>query len=247
MATVEGHRVLVGNERLLTSQGMDTSALETDADRLSGEGKTPMYVAIDGQPAGLLAVADTLKESSAQAIKTLSEMGIDVWMITGDNTRTAEAIAQQVGINSSHVMAQVLPEQKAAKVKALQEEGKVVAMVGDGINDAPALAQADVGMAMGTGTDIAMEAADVTLMQGDLLKVVEAIQLSRATMRTIKGNLFWAFAYNIVGIPLAAGLFYPFFGWLLNPIFAAGAMAFSSVFVVTNSLRLRNFKPTLLS
>lgn len=247
MATVEGHSVLVGNERLLSSQGMETSALETDALSLSSEGKTPMYVAIDGQAAGLLAVADTLKESSVQAIKILSEMGIEVWMMTGDNKRTAEAIAQQVGINSSHLMAEVLPEEKAAKVKALQEEGKVVAMVGDGINDAPALAQADVGMAMGTGTDIAMEAADVTLMQGDLLKVVEAIQLSRATMRTIKGNLFWAFAYNIVGIPLAAGLFYPFFGWLLNPIFAAGAMAFSSVFVVTNSLRLRNFKPTLLS
>ena len=245
MATVDGHRVLVGNERLLTSQGMDTSGLEKDADRLSGEGKTPMYVAIDGEPAGLLAVADTLKESSVQAIKTLQKMDIEVWMITGDNTRTAEAIAQQVGIQPTHVMAEVLPEQKAAKVKALQEEGKVVAMVGDGINDAPALAQADVGMAMGTGTDIAMEAADVTLMQGDLIKVVEAIQLSRATMRTIKGNLFWAFAYNVLGIPLAAGVFYPFFGWLLNPIFAAAAMAFSSVFVVTNSLRLRNFKPTL--
>ena len=245
MATVEGHRVLVGNERLLTSQGMDTSALEADADRLSGEGKTPMYVAIDGQAAGLLAVADTLKESSQDAVAILEAMGIEVWMITGDNTRTAEAIARQVGINPSHVMAEVLPEQKAAKVKALQEEGKVVAMVGDGINDAPALAQADVGMAMGTGTDIAMEAADVTLMQGDLIKVVEAIQLSRATMRTIKGNLFWAFAYNVLGIPLAAGVFYPFFGWLLNPIFAAAAMAFSSVFVLTNSLRLRNFKPTL--
>ena len=242
MATVEGHSVLVGNERLLTSQGMDTSALEADAGRLSGEGKTPMYVAIDGQAAGLLAVADTLKETSPDAIAILEAMGIEVWMITGDNTRTAEAIARQVGINPSHVMAEVLPEQKAAKVKALQEEGKVVAMVGDGINDAPALAQADVGMAMGTGTDIAMEAADVTLMQGDLIKVVEAIQLSRATMRTIKGNLFWAFAYNVLGIPLAAGVFYPFFGWLLNPIFAAAAMAFSSVFVVTNSLRLRNFK-----
>ena len=247
MATVEGHRVLVGNERLLTSQGMDTSALETDADRLSGEGKTSMYVAIDGQAAGLLAVADTLKETSPDAIAILEAMGIEVWMITGDNKRTAEAIARQVGINPEHVMAEVLPEQKAAKVKALQEEGKVVAMVGDGINDAPALAQADVGMAMGTGTDIAMEAADVTLMQGDLIKVVEAIQLSRATMRTIKGNLFWAFAYNVLGIPLAAGVFYPAFGWLLNPIFAAAAMAFSSVFVVTNSLRLRNFKPSLHS
>ena len=245
MATVEGRNLLVGNKRLLTSQGMDTSSLEADAQRLSGEGKTPMYVAIDGEPAGLIAVADTIKERSVQAIKTLSQMHIDVWMITGDNRRTAKAIAQQVGINASNVMAEVLPEQKAAKVKALQAEGKVVAMVGDGINDAPALAEADVGMAMGTGTDIAMEAADITLMQGDLIKVVEAIQLSRATMRTIKGNLFWAFAYNVLGIPLAAGVFYPFFGWLLNPIFAAAAMAFSSVFVVTNSLRLRNFKPSL--
>ena len=247
MATVEGRNLLVGNKRLLTSQGMDISSLEADAQRLSGEGKTPMYVAIDGEPAGLIAVADTIKERSVQAIKTLSQMHIDVWMITGDNRRTAKAIAQQVGINASNVMAEVLPEQKAAKVKALQAEGKVVAMVGDGINDAPALAEADVGMAMGTGTDIAMEAADITLMQGDLIKVVEAIQLSRATMRTIKGNLFWAFAYNVLGIPLAAGVFYPFFGWLLNPIFAAAAMAFSSVLVVSNSLRLRNFKPTLLS
>ncbi|HEX8683526.1 MAG TPA: heavy metal translocating P-type ATPase [Ardenticatenaceae bacterium] len=245
VATVDGRQVLVGNPALLASRGVDAAPLEGDAARLSGEGKTPLFVAVDGEAAGLLAVADTLKESSPRAVATLEAMGVEVWMMTGDNARTAAAIAQEVGIAPNHVLAGVMPDQKAAKVKALQEEGKVVAMVGDGINDAPALAQADVGMAMGTGTDIAMEAADVTLMQGDLLKVIEAIQLSRATMRTIRGNLFWAFAYNVVGIPLAAGLFFPIFGWLLNPIFAAAAMAFSSVFVVTNSLRLRNFKPTL--
>ncbi len=246
-ATVEGRRVLVGNARLLAAQGVDAAPLEAEAARLSGEGKTPMFVAVDGQAAGVLAVADTLKESSRRAVATLEGMGIAVWMMTGDNRRTAEAIAREVGIAPEHVMAEVMPEGKAAKVRELQEAGRTVAMVGDGINDAPALAQADVGMAMGTGTDVAMEAADVTLMQGDLLKVIEAIQLSRATMRTIRGNLFWAFFYNVVGIPLAAGLFYPFFGVLLNPIFAAAAMAFSSVFVVTNSLRLRGFQPTLVN
>ncbi len=244
-ATVEGRRVLVGNARLFATQGVDAAPLEAEAARLSGEGKTPMLVAVDGQAVGILAVADTLKETSRRAVATLESMGIQVWMLTGDNRRTAEAIAREVGIAPEQVMAEVMPEQKAAKVRDLQERGRIVAMVGDGVNDAPALAQADIGMAMGTGTDVAMEAADVTLMQGDLLKVIEAIQLSRATMRTIRGNLFWAFFYNVVGIPLAAGLFYPFFGVLLNPIFAAAAMAFSSVFVVTNSLRLRGFKPTL--
>ena len=242
-ATVEGREVLVGNARLLAASGVETAALAGEAERLSGEGKTPIYVAIDGAPAGLLAVADTLKESSARAVATFHKMGVEVWMLTGDNRRTAEAVAREAVIAPERVLAEVLPDEKAAKVKDLQAQGKVVAMVGDGINDAPALAQADVGMAMGTGTDVAMEAADVTLMQGDLLKVVEAIQLSRATLRTIRGNLFWAFAYNVLGIPLAAGLLYPAFGLLLNPIFAAAAMAFSSVFVVTNSLRLRGFTP----
>jgi P-type Cu+ transporter len=244
-ALVEGRRVIVGNPRMLASEGINSEGLDSMAERLSADGKTPMYVAIDGTPAGLLAVADTLKDTSPRAVRTLQQMGIEVWMITGDNRRTAEAIAREAGIPADHVMAEVLPEQKAAKVKALQDEGKIVAMVGDGINDAPALAQADVGMAMGTGTDIAMEAAEITLMQGDLVKVIEAIQLSRATMRTIRGNLFWAFIYNVLGIPLAAGVLFPFFGWLLNPIYAAGAMAFSSFFVVTNSLRLRGFKPRL--
>ncbi|MDQ4075459.1 MAG: heavy metal translocating P-type ATPase [Chloroflexota bacterium] len=246
VATVEGRRVLVGNPRLLAAEGVESAVLEAEAVRLSGEGKSPMYVAVDGEPAGVLAVADTLKETSRRAVATLEQMGIEVWMMTGDNAQTAEAIARHVGIAPQHVMAEVMPEQKAAKVKELQEAGRIVAMVGDGINDAPALAQADVGMAMGTGTDVAMEAADITLIQGDLIKVIEAIQLSRATMRTIKGNLFWAFFYNVLGIPLAAGLFYPFFGVLLNPIFAAAAMAFSSVFVVTNSLRLRGFEPKLV-
>ena len=245
-ATVDGRRLLVGNAALLAAQSIDSTPLANDAARLSSEGKTPIYVAIDGEAAGLLAVADRLKASSRRAIATLEGMGVAVWMLTGDNQRTAEAIAREVGLPAERVMAEVMPAQKAAKVAELQGKGHVVAMVGDGINDAPALAQADVGMAMGTGTDVAMQAADVTLMQGDLLKVIEAIQLSRATMRTIKGNLFWAFAYNVIGIPLAAGLFYPFFGILLNPIFAAAAMAFSSVFVVTNSLRLRGFRPSLV-
>nr|WP_290665129.1 heavy metal translocating P-type ATPase [Ardenticatena sp.] len=245
-ALVEGHDVLIGNARLMVTEGISIDDFTAESERLAQEGKTPVFVAIDGRPAGILALADTVKESSRRAVQTLQQMGIEVWMMTGDNKRTALAIARELGIPESHVMAEVLPEQKAAKVKALQAQGKIVGMVGDGINDAPALAQADVGIAIGTGTDIAMEAADVTLMQGDLLKVVEAIQLSRATMRTIKGNLFWAFFYNVIGIPLAAGALYPFTGMLLNPIFAAAAMAFSSVFVVSNSLRLRNFKPTLV-
>lgn len=242
-AIVDGHTVLVGSSKLMTARQVRLDGFEDTAARLSGEGKTPMFVAVDGEPAGVLGVADTLKETSCRAVETLKAMGIEVWMMTGDNARTAQAIAREVGID--HVMAEVAPEEKAAKVKELQAQRKVVAMVGDGINDAPALAQADVGMAIGTGTDVAMEAADITLMQGDLMKVVAAIQLSRATMRTIKGNLFWAFFYNVLGIPIAAGALWPFFGILLNPIIAAAAMAFSSVFVVTNSLRLRSFRPNL--
>ncbi len=245
-ARVDSREVVIGNDKLMVDQKVNTVALDKLAQKLAGEGKTPMFVAVDGQAAGLIAVADTLKVEARAAVQALQKMGIDVYMLTGDNERTAAAIAKQVGI--TNVIAQVLPEQKEQKVRALQAEIKgntkrVVAMVGDGINDAPALAAADVGIALGTGTDVAMEAADITLMRGDLRGVVTAIQLSRATMRTIYVNYFWAFAYNVAGIPIAAGLLYPFFGILLSPIIAAAAMAFSSIFVITNSLRLRNFKP----
>jgi Cu+-exporting ATPase len=241
-AVVDGRTVLVGNERLMAEEGVALDGLSGEAADLSALGRTPMYTAVNGHAAGVVAVADTLKDNSVEAVAALHQLGLEVYMLTGDNRRTAQAIAAQVGID--HVLAEVLPEDKAAKVKELQAQGKRVAMVGDGINDAPALAQADVGIAIGTGTDISMEAADVTLMRGDLMGIVTAISLSKATMRTIKGNLFWAFAYNTAGIPIAAGALYPLFGLLLNPIFAAAAMAFSSVFVVSNSLRLRRFRPT---
>ena len=244
-ARVEGRAVLVGNRLFMEERGVEGSLPEAEATRLSSQGKTPMYVAVDGRAAGLVAVADTLKPNSAAAVRELHRLGVEVVMITGDNRRTAEAIAREVGID--RVLAEILPEGKAREVKRLQEEGRVVGMVGDGINDAPALAQADIGLALGTGTDVAMEAADITLMSGDLRGVVTAIALSKATMRNIKQNLFWAYAYNTALIPIAAGVLFPVFGWLLNPILAAGAMATSSVSVVTNALRLRRFRPPVLT
>ncbi len=241
-ATVEGRSLLIGNPRLMGEREIDVSALSETLERISGEGKTPMLVAVDGRAAGIVAVADTVKESSAAAVAALKRLGLEVVMITGDNRRTAEAVAREVGID--RVMAEVLPEHKSEQVRKLQAEGKTVAMVGDGINDAPALAQADVGIAIGTGTDVAMEASDITLIRGDLLGVVTAIQLSKATMRTIRQNLFFAFIYNTLGIPIAAGLLYPFFGIMLSPIIASAAMALSSVSVVSNSLRLKGFRPS---
>jgi Cu+-exporting ATPase len=236
IATVEGRRVIVGSARMLESEGIQLDRLAGALAPLESQAKTAMLVAVDGEPVGVVAVADTLKAGSKEAVLKLEDMGLAVVMITGDNRRTAESIGQQAGV--SRILAEVLPNEKADRIKLLQE-GDPVAMVGDGINDAPALAQADVGIAIGTGTDVAMAAADVTLMSGDLRGVPRAIALSRATMRTIRQNLFWAFFYNIILIPLAAGMFYPSLGIRLHPVFAAGAMAFSSVFVVTNSLRLR--------
>jgi Cu+-exporting ATPase len=236
-ATVEGRRVLVGSAGLLELRGVDLNGLETELSRLEEEAKTAMLVAVDGEAKGVIALADTVKAGSVEAIQELQRLGLDVVMLTGDNRRTAEAIGHQVGV--SRVIAQVLPADKADQVAVLHSGDEKVGMVGDGINDAPALAQADVGIALGTGTDVAMAAADVTLMSGDLRGVPRAIALSRATMRTIKQNLFWAFFYNVILIPLAAGAFYPWLGVRLHPVFAAGAMAFSSIFVVTNSLRLR--------
>jgi P-type Cu+ transporter len=221
----------------MADYAVQVEPLQEDAERLTAQGKTPVYVAIDGKLAGLLAVADPIRPTSKEAIARLKRMGLHVVLLTGDNRRTAEAIASQAGID--RVVAGVLPEGKVEEVRRLQQEGAVVAMVGDGINDAPALAQADVGIAIGSGTDIAIEASDVTLMRGDLGGVADAIALSRRTMRTMKQNLFWAFIYNVVGIPVAAGALYPVFGLLLSPILASAAMAFSSVSVVANSLRLR--------
>lgn len=233
-------RVYVGNAALMAEKGIPLTKMETEAERLSSEGKTPMYVAADDRLAGVLAVADTLKESSREAVKRLKRMGIQVAMVTGDNRRTANAIAAAAGIERVH--ADVLPGDKAAEVRKLQAEGLKVAMVGDGINDAPALAQADVGIAIGSGTDVAMESADIVLMRSDLLGVPAAIDLSRKTIRNIKENLFWAFGYNVIGIPIAAGLLRLFGGPLLSPAIAAAAMSFSSVSVLSNALRLRRWK-----
>jgi Cu+-exporting ATPase len=232
-AVVDGKTILIGSPRFIEEQGINNEALSDNITRLQEKARTAVLVAVDGLAAGIIGIADTVKEGSAEAISLLKALGIQTAMLTGDNQRTAEAIAREVGIEQ--VFAEVLPSEKASKVQALQSEKQVVAMVGDGVNDAPALAQADVGIAIGTGTDIAMEASDVTLMSGDLRAVARAIRLSKATMWTIYQNLFWAFIYNIILIPVAM------LG-MLQPMFAAGAMAFSSFFVVTNSLRLRNAK-----
>ena len=239
-ATIQGKQLLIGNIRLMQEMDIAVEAVLKDADTLAAQGKTPMYIALDSKLAGIIAVADVVKPGSAKAVKKLMEMGIEVAMITGDNRRTAEAIAKQVGI--TRVLSEVLPQDKSGEVKKLQQEGRRVAMVGDGINDAPALVQSGIGIAIGSGTDVAMESADIVLMHSDLMDVVTAIQLSKSTIRNIKQNLFWAFAYNVAGIPLAAGVLHIFGGPLLNPIFAAAAMSLSSVSVLSNALRLRRFK-----
>jgi Cu+-exporting ATPase len=239
-AQIEGREVVLGNRALMERFGVRLDVLAPFAEESARGGATPMFVAVGGQPAGVIAIADTLRPESADAVAQLKALGLDVWMLTGDNRATAEAIAREVGIE--HVLAEVLPEQKADKVKELQAQGKVVAMVGDGINDAPALAQADLGIAIGTGTDVAMAASDITLIGGDLRGIVTGVALSRKTVGVIKQGLFWAFAYNVLLIPVAMGALFPFFGVLLNPVLAAAAMAMSSVSVVTNALRLRRFK-----
>ncbi|MDR1837687.1 MAG: heavy metal translocating P-type ATPase [Treponema sp.] len=239
-AVINNVSVLTGNRKLMDERGVSFAEMENQSDKLAAEGKTPMYVALDGKAAGIVAVADVVKQSSKAAIERLHKMGIEVAMITGDNKKTAAAIAKQVGID--RVLSEVLPQDKSAEVKKIQNEGRKVAMVGDGINDAPALAQADIGVAIGSGTDVAMESADIVLMRSDLMDVPTAINLSKRTIRTIKQNLFWAFGYNVLGIPIAAGLLHIFGGPLLNPMFAAAAMSLSSVSVLSNALRLKRFK-----
>lgn len=240
--SIEGQQLLLGNKKLMDERKISLGDLTESSNKLASQGKTPMYISKDGEIAGIIAVADTVKENSLKAIEKLHRMGIEVAMITGDNKRTAEAIAKQVGID--RVLSEVLPEDKANEVKKLQSEGKKVAMVGDGINDAPALAQADIGIAIGSGTDVAMESADIVLMRSDLMDVPTAVELSKETIKNIRENLFWAFAYNILGIPVAMGLLYLFGGPLLSPVIAAAAMSFSSVSVLLNALRLKRFKPS---
>ena len=238
--TVDGRTVLLGNGKLLEQFQVAPGELAGQAEALRTEGQTVMFVAVDGKAAGLLAVSDPIKETTPEAIRQLHDEGLRIVMLTGDNRVTAAAVAKKLGIDD--VVAEVLPDQKAEAVKKLQEAGKVVAMAGDGINDAPALAQAQVGIAMGTGTDVAMESAGVTLVKGDLRGIVRARRLSRATMANIRQNLFFAFVYNVLGVPIAAGVLYPFFGMLLSPMIAAAAMSFSSVSVIVNALRLRTIR-----
>lgn len=242
LGMIDGEEVLAGNRRMMQEHQIHTESLENTAERLAGEGKTALYIAEGKKFLGIIAVADPVKETSAQAIRELEQMGLSVVMLTGDHERTAKAIQKQLGI--TRVVAEVLPQDKEREVRRLQEEGHRVAMVGDGINDAPALARADVGIAIGAGTDVAIESADIVLMKSDLMDVASAIQLSRAVIRNIRQNLFWAFFYNALGIPLAAGVFYPILGWQLNPMFGSAAMSFSSVFVVSNALRLKGFRPS---
>ena len=230
----------LGNQRLMDEQQLELGELTQQADTLRSEGQTVMFVAVDGKAAGLVGVADPVKDTTPEALRLLHQEGIEVVMLTGDNRVTAEAVAKRLGIE--RVQAEVLPDQKSEVVKRLQAEGRVVAMAGDGINDAPALAQAQVGVAMGSGTDVAMESAGITLVKGDLRGIVRARQLSRATMRNIRQNLFFAFVYNTLGVPVAAGVLYPFFGLLLSPMIAAAAMSFSSVSVVGNALRLNRIR-----
>ncbi|MDE3077143.1 MAG: heavy metal translocating P-type ATPase, partial [Chloroflexota bacterium] len=241
-ARVEDHDLLLGSLSLMEERGVALNGLTGRAASMATEGATPLYVALDGELYGLIGVADTLKAESREAVDQLGALGLDVWMLTGDNAATAAAIAHQAGIAADRVLAQILPEDKSAKVASLQREGRIVAMVGDGINDAPALAQSDLGIAIGTGTDVAMAASDITLIGGDLRTIVTGIALSRKTVGVIKQGLFWAFAYNVLLIPVAMGVLYPLLRVLLNPMLAAAAMAMSSVSVVTNALRLRGFQ-----
>ena len=240
---VQGHRTLIGERELLEEHGIPTAVLLAKADEASANGETPLWMSIDGSFAAVITVADTVRETSVEAIRQLHRENLHVVMLTGDNERTALAIGREVGVDE--VIAGVLPEGKVASIRRLQTEGRVVAMVGDGINDAPALAQADVGITMATGSDVALEAGDITLMRSDLTGIAAGIALSRSSMRIIRQNLYWAVGYNIIGIPIAAGILYPFFGILLSPVLASAAMAFSSFSVVANSLRLGRLKLTL--
>ena len=237
LGTVEGRRVLLGSAAFMSSHDVDTTAVADQADRLRGDGATAIFIGVNDRVAGVIAIADPVKETTSAALQSLRAEGIDVVMLTGDNRVTAEAVARTLGID--RVEADVLPDRKSDVVKRLREQGRVVAMAGDGVNDAPALAAADVGLAMSSGTDVAMESAGVTLLRGDLTGIVRARQLSEATMPNIRQNLVFAFVYNAAGIPIAAGVLYPVFGWLLSPMIAAAAMALSSVSVITNALRLR--------